>query len=692
MSIQIDIRGRIAVILLDFQPVNSLGAALRTALGDALDTAKADDRVDGIVVSGHARAFSAGADIKEFGTVAATREPRLATLIDALESCPKPIVAAIHGACLGGGLELALGAHFRVAHSQARIGLPEVKLGLLPGAGGTQRLPRAVGLETGLDMIVSGKIVSASSLRETPLFDAITDTDPIAAAVDFCLSVLAERRPLRRLRDAKIRTDDPDVLDRFRQQAASVASRFPAPLQCVEAIGWCLDTPFEIALRKEREAFASLIASPASRALRHAFAAERAASKVEGLELAAARDIARIGVVGAGTMGCGIAMACANAGLQVTVMDTSREALDRARATIRNYYQASARKGRISDAQVEQRLDRIGSANEYGGLADADVIIEAVFEDMAVKRSVFEQLDAICKPGAILASNTSFLNLDDLAQCTRRPQDVVGLHFFSPAHVMRLVEVIRGAKTSPAILASSLALVRRLGKIGVVSRVCDGFIVNRMGFRYTAAAFDSVARGATPQQIDHALETFGMAMGPLRMGDLAGLDIGWATRQRKAAAAGDTLRRVVPDILCEHGRFGQKTGAGWYRYEHGRRAPLPDPVTDHLIDEFRQRQSIVPGVVDQREIVERCLFALVNEGARLLEDGIAARASDIDLAFLNGYGFPAHVGGPMLHADSVGLRHVVSRLQRFSDDDGADPSWVPAPLLVRLAQAGRTFN
>lgn len=692
MSIQIDIRGRIAVIMLDFPPVNSLSAALRTALGGALDAAKADNRVQGIVISGHARAFSAGADVKEFGTEAAVREPRLATLIDVLESCPKPVVAAINGICLGGGLELALGAHFRVAHSQARVGLPEVKLGLLPGAGGTQRLPRAVGLETGLDMIVSGKIVSAYSLRQTPLFDTVTDDDPIAAAVDLCLSVLAGRQPLPRLRDMPILDDDPGVLDRFRQKAASAANRFPAPLQCVEAVGWCLGTPFDIALRQEREAFASLIASPASRALRHAFAAERAASKLKGLELATAGEIAHVGVVGTGTMGCGIAMACANAGLQVTVMDTSHEALDRAQTTIRKYYEASARKGRISDEQAGQCLDRIKPANEYGGLAHADVLIEAVFEDMAVKQSVFERLDAICKPGAILASNTSFLNLDDLARCTRRPHDVVGLHFFSPAHVMRLVEVIRGAQTSPGTLASSLALVRRLGKIGVVSGVCDGFIVNRMGFRYTAAAFGSVARGAAPQQVDSALETFGMAMGPLRMGDLAGLDIGWATRQRKAAAAGAPSKPVVPDKLCEHGRFGQKTGAGWYRYENGQRAPLPDPAAERLIDEFRREQGIVPGAVDQREIVERCLFALINEGARVLEDGIAARASDIDLAFLNGYGFPAHVGGPMLYADSVGLPHVVAALQRFADDDGADPSWAPAPLLVRLAQGGRTFN
>lgn len=689
MGIQTDIQDHVAVIRIDFPPVNGIGAAFRAALSEAVAAAEADPAVQGIVITGTERAFSAGADVKEFGTPAATREPRLATVIAQLESCNKPVVAAVQGVCLGGGLELALGAHFRVAREDARLGLPEVKLGILPGAGGTQRFPRAVGVSKALDLIVSGKIVRAATLRETALFEVVSAGDPVPVAVQLCHQVVSEHRPLKRLRDVILAPSETEAVEAFRNKLKP--TRFPAPMKCIEAVRASIEASFDEGLRREREAFEQLIQSPESRALRHAFAAERAAAHFEGMEQAQARDIQSVGVIGAGTMGRGIAMACANAGLAVLLIDASQEALEKAIAAIRKDYQASAAKGRITASQVEERVGRIQAVTQYEALGQADLVIEAVFEDMKVKRSVFERLDKLCKPGAILATNTSFLDVDEIAACTSRPESVLGLHFFSPAHIMRLVEVVRGARTSTDVLATALAFVRRISKVGVVAGVCDGFIGNRMGFRYTATAFDLVRRGAEPQEVDRALEGFGMAMGPLRMGDLAGLDIGWATRKRKAQA-GAYQPRVVPDALCEQGRFGQKTGAGWYRYEEGSRTPMPDPETDRLIEAFRREQGVEPRHFEAKEIVERCIFALVNEGAKLLDEGIAARASDIDVVYLNGYGFPAHIGGPMLYADQVGLDYVLNAVQRFAAESGADPSWQPAQGLVQRAGEGRTFN
>ncbi|MBT2304855.1 enoyl-CoA hydratase/isomerase family protein [Variovorax paradoxus] len=690
MSTHHELRGRVALITQDYPPVNGIGAAFRTHLLAALEQAIADENVVAIVVTGKPSVFSAGADVKEFNTPAATREPRLATLIAAFEDAPKPVIAAISGTCMGGGLELALGAHYRVARADAMIGLPEVKLGLLPGAGGTQRLPRAIGLERALAMIVSGAPAPAAQFRGTRLFDAITEGEAVVAALAFAEQV-ANKRPLPRLRDVVL--DEPRaaaVLQAARSEAA--AGPLPAPLQCAEAVGWCLDTPFDEALRREREAFVGLMATPASRALRHAFAAERAAARIEGLpEGTPLRDIRRVAVLGAGTMGSGIATAFLNAGFPVTLLETSPEALERGCAAIRRNYDGSLKKGKLTAHEVERRLAELAPTLSYASLADADLVIEAVFEDMAVKEQVFRRLDAVCKPGAILASNTSYLDIDRIAGFTQRPKDVLGLHFFSPAHVMRLLEVVRGAMTGDDVLATCVALARKLKKVGVVARVCDGFIGNRMLFRYTAAAFELVRVGASPQQVDAALQQFGMAMGPLRMGDLAGLDISWAVRKRRAAEAGRPAQPVMPDKLCEAGRFGQKTGAGWYRYEAGGRDPLPDPATDAMIAEFRRAQGVVPRAVGDEEVVERCIFALVNEGARILEEGVATRASDIDVVYLNGYGFPSHRGGPMLHADTVGLRHVVMMLERFAAEPGADPSWRPAPLLVRLVEQNRGF-
>ena len=687
------VHGPVAVVTLNNPPVNGLGHALRSGIVAALDQALADPQVQAIVLTGSARAFSGGADVREFGTPKAGQEPTLPSVIRALDGATKPVVAAIAGVCLGGGLELALGCHYRVALPDASLGLPEVKLGLLPGAGGTQRLPRLIGLEPALNMIVSGQPVPANAFAGTPLVHALIEGDLVEGAVAFAAQVAARGEPLPRARDLKVKQPNADAFLQFARNTVAAASKpFPAPLQCVEAVAASLK-PFDEGLQTERTLFQALMQTPESRALRHVFQAERAAAKVPGLpEGTVLRPIARVGVIGAGTMGGGITMNFLNAGIPVVLLEMKQEALDRGLATIRKNYENSMKKGKLKPEQVEQRMGLITPTLEYAALKDADLIVEAVFEEMGVKEAVFRQLDAVAKPGAILASNTSYLDIDRIATFTQRPQDVIGLHFFSPANVMRLLEIVRGAQTAPDVLATSLQLAKQIKKVAVVSGVCDGFIGNRMLARYGAAAQGLINAGALPQQIDGALQKFGLAMGPFRMGDLAGLDIGWATRKRKAAEAGVEMKPIVADKLCEAGRFGQKTGAGWYRYEAGNRTPLPDSVTEQLIADYRTAHGITPRKIGDEEIVERCIFALVNEGARILEEGIAARASDIDLVYLNGYGFPLHRGGPMLYADTVGLPQVVRSLRRFAAEPGADASWQPAPLLVRLAEEGRSFN
>ena len=687
------VHGPVAVVTLNNPPVNGLGHALRSGIVAALDQALADPQVQAIVLTGSARAFSGGADVREFGTPKAGQEPTLPSVIRALDGATKPVVAAIAGVCLGGGLELALGCHYRVALPDASLGLPEVKLGLLPGAGGTQRLPRLIGLEPALNMIVSGQPVPANAFAGTPLVHALIEGDLVEGAVAFAAQVAARGEPLPRARDLKVKQPNADAFLQFARNTVAAASKpFPAPLQCVEAVAASLK-PFDEGLQTERTLFQALMQTPESRALRHVFQAERAAAKVPGLpEGTVLRPIARVGVIGAGTMGGGITMNFLNAGIPVVLLEMKQEALDRGLATIRKNYENSMKKGKLKPEQVEQRMGLITPTLEYAALKDADLIVEAVFEEMGVKEAVFRQLDAVAKPGAILASNTSYLDIDRIATFTQRPQDVIGLHFFSPANVMRLLEIVRGAQTAPDVLATSLQLAKQIKKVAVVSGVCDGFIGNRMLARYGAAAQGLINAGALPQQIDGALQKFGLAMGPFRMGDLAGLDIGWATRKRKAAEAGVEMKPIVADKLCEAGRFGQKTGAGWYRYEAGNRTPLPDSVTEQLITDYRAAHGITPRKIGDEEIVERCIFALVNEGARILEEGIAARASDIDLVYLNGYGFPLHRGGPMLYADTVGLPQVVRSLRRFAAEPGADASWQPAPLLVRLAEEGRSFN
>ena len=687
-------RGTVAVINMHRGPVNSLGADLRVGIADAIERAGADPAVHAIVLTGTARAFSAGADVTEFGTPNATREPNLRVLIGMIEDSPKPVVAAIAGQCLGGGCELAMGCHFRVALADAQIGLPEVKIGLLPGATGTQRMPRLVGLEAAVNMIVGGNPVAAAKLSATRFIDQIIEGDLTDGAVAFAEQLIANKTPIQRVRDLKIKDATGEAFLAFaRMNVAAAAKNFPAPLKCLEAVANALTKPFDEGVRLERELFMQLMASPESRALRHVFAAERAAAKIPGLpEGTQARTIASAGVIGAGTMGGGITMNFLNAGIPVVLLETSQAALDKGLATIRRNYENSMKKGKLKPEQVEQRMAAVTPTLSYDALAQVDIVVEAVFESMEVKETVFKQLDAVCKPGAILASNTSYLDVNRIAGFTKRPADVIGLHFFSPANVMRLLEVVRGEKTAADVLVTSMALAKTIKKIAVVSGVCDGFIGNRMLARYGAAASSLINAGATPQQVDGALQKFGLAMGPFRMGDLAGLDIGWATRKRKAAEAGVALKPGVADRLCEAGRYGQKTGSGWYLYKAGARDAIPDAVTEKIIAEHREALGITARKVSDAEVVERCIFALVNEGARILDEGIAARASDIDIVYLNGYGHPLHRGGPMLYADIVGLPNVVRALKRFAAEPGADASWQPAPLLVKLAEAGKSFN
>ena len=689
----------IALFKLDNPPVNSLGLALRQALLEALERAEADESIRALVLVGSGKGFSGGADIREFGTPRAVASPNLPAVIRAIEMHSKPIVAGISGVCMGGGLEVALGCHYRVGVPGAQIALPEVKLGLLPGAGGTQRLPRLIGVEAALNMIVSGATVPSEKLRQTPLFDAFADSDVATAAVDFAGRLLAEGRGPKRVRDLTIAMPAAEAFFQFARNTVGAAGggharRYPAPLACIEAVAAAVQKPFDEGLKRERALFAELMMSPESAALRHIFKAERGASHIPDIaDDTPIRPLRKVGVIGAGTMGGGITMTLINAEFPVVLLEMSQAALDKGLATIRRNYQGALRKGTLSEATLEKRLSLIKPTLDYADLSDVDLVIEAVFESIEVKQKVFERLDQILKQGAILASNTSALDLNVIAGFTKRPQEVIGLHFFSPANIMRLLEVVRGAKTAKDVLATAMQLAKKLGKVAVVAGVCDGFIGNRMVARYGFAAHDMVLAGASPQQVDAALQDFGLAMGPFRMSDLAGLDIGYASRKRRAAEYGEHDSDNFADELCEVGRLGQKTNAGWYRYEPGSREAIVDPVIMDLLEKYRAKKGITPRKVSNEEIVERCMYALVNEGARILQDGIAQRSADIDVVYLNGYGYPAFRGGPMFYADQVGLIEVVRALRRIAAAPGVDRAfWTPAPLLVRLAYEGSSFG
>jgi 3-hydroxyacyl-CoA dehydrogenase len=685
----------IAWLTLNNPPLNALSHALRAAMLAALDRALADRKVNAIVLAGSERAFSSGADIKEFADGTFYRDPFLPAVIDAIEAASKPVIAAISGACMGGGLELALGCHYRVARADAKIAFPEVKLGLIPGAGGTQRFPRLVGLEGALNMIVSGSTVPASTFKGTGLFDSITDGPLEAAVREFAQKHGKQGNVVRRVRDLPVKHPQAEAFLQFAKTSVNTVARgLQAPLRALEATGASVSQSFNEGIATERRIFSELMASAESQALRHAFFAERAASKIPGLtEKTPQRKVERVAVIGAGTMGSGIAMSFANAGIPVTLVEAKQEALDRGLAGIRKFYEGAVAKGKLRKEQAEQRAGLISPSLEMSAVKNADLVIEAVFEDIEVKKSVFREIDKAARKGAILATNTSTLDVDRIAAFTRRPGDVLGLHFFSPANIMRLLEVVRAKKTRPDVLATAMALARRIGKTAVVSGVCDGFIGNRMLDPYAQQALLMLEEGASPQQVDKAIEAFGFAMGPFRMSDLAGNDISWHIRKRHYAEHPKMRHMRIADRVCELGRFGQKTGLGWYRYETGKRDAIPDPVVEKIIEEERKALGIEPRKLSSEEIVDRLLFALINEGARILEEGIALRASDIDVVYLTGYGFPVHRGGPMFHASRVGPNQILRRMKEFATNEHGDPgAWKPAKLLQKLAAEGRSFD
>jgi 3-hydroxyacyl-CoA dehydrogenase len=697
MSATYELRGNVAVITLDNPPVNGLGFETRKGVTDGIERAENDAAVKAIVITGAGKAFSGGADIREFGTPKALAEPNLLSVIKTVENSSKPVVAAIHGVCMGGGLELSLGCHYRVAAPGTQVALPEVKIGLVPGAGGTQRLPRVLGVETALNMIVSGEPVKSEVLAGLPgqkLFDKLAEGDVLEAAIAFAKDV-ADKRPLPLVRNLKVEHPNPDAFFQFARNTVGAMSRnFPAPLKCVDAVEASLKRRFDDGMAYERELFVGLMFTPECKALRHAFFAERAASKIPDVpEDTPTRKIEKVAVIGAGTMGGGISMNFLNAGIPVTLLEMKQEALDRGIATIRKNYEAQVRKGKLKQDKYEQRMSLLSTTLDYAGIQDADLVIEAVFEELGVKEKVFRTLDEVMKPGAILASNTSTLDVNRIAGFTKRPQDVVGMHFFSPANVMKLLEVVRGEKTAKDVLATVMQIAKKIRKTAVVSGVCDGFIGNRMIEQYSRQAGFLLEEGATPEQVDKAVEKFGFAMGPFRMGDLAGNDIGWAIRKRRYVEKPHMRYSKTADLLCEMGRFGQKTGAGWYDYQAGKRDAIPSPVVNEMIEKHRQALGITPRKISDDEIVHRLVFSLVNEGARIVEEGIASRASDIDMVYLTGYGFPLHRGGPMNYADTVGLFNVVQAMKRFAKNPHDDAKfWEPAPLLARLAAEGKSFS
>ena len=697
MSANYETRGDVVVISLDNPPVNGLGYDTRVGITDGLEKALADAAVKAIVLTGAGKVFSGGADIREFGSPKAGAEPNLLSVIAALEASTKPVVAALHSVAMGGGLELALGCHYRVAAPGTQIALPEVKIGLIPGAGGTQRLPRVLGVETALNMIVSGEPVKSELLVKQPgqkLFDKIVEGDVVDAAVRYAREK-ADVRPLPLVRNLKVEYANADAYFQFARNTVGAMSRnFPAPLKCIDAVAASTKMKFDDGLRLEREIFMALMLTPESKALRHLFLAERAASKIADVPAdTPLRPIKKVAVIGAGTMGGGIAMNFLNAGIPVVMLETKQEALDKGTGVMRKNYEAQVKKGKLKQDKLDERMGLLSTTLKYDDLKDADLVIEAVFEDMGVKEQVFRTLDEVMKPGAILASNTSTLDVDKIAAFTKRPEDVIGMHFFSPANVMKLLEVVRGRKTAKDVLATVMALGKKIKKTCVVSGVTDGFIGNRMIEQYSRQAGFLLEEGAIPEQVDKAMEKFGMAMGPFRMGDLAGNDVGWYIRKRRYVEKPDIRYSKTADLLCELGRFGQKTGAGWYDYVPGKRDAIPSKVVTDMIEKYRGELGIVPRKIPDEEIVHRLVYALVNEGAKIVDEGIAQRASDIDMVYLTGYGFPMHRGGPMNYADTQGLFNVVQAMKRFAANPHDDAAfWKPAPLLARLAAEGKSFS
>jgi len=685
--VKVERRDAVAIVTVNSPPVNALSAAVRKGIADGVKSAEADASVKAIVIACAGRTFIAGADITEFGKP--PQSPSLHEVIEVIENSSKPVVAAIHGTALGGGLELALGAHFRVATKDAKLGLPEVKLGLLPGAGGTQRLPRAVGPELAVKMIVGGDPIGAADALKNGLIDEVVDGEPAVGGEAFARKVLAEKRPLRKLRDddSKLAAAKADK-SIFTNAAAAANKRnrgLEAPLAAAEAVSHSLDQPFDQALKSERDLFLKLMNGEQSKAQRYAFFSEREAAKVSGVpDGTKPRDVKQVAIIGAGTMGGGIAMSFANAGIPVTLIETGDEQLKRGLGVMQKNYEATAARGGIPADAPAKRMGLIKGVVGIENVKDADLIIEAVFETMAIKKEVFGKLDQFAKPGAVLATNTSYLDINAIAAMTKRPQDVLGMHFFSPANVMKLCEIVRGEKTAPDALMTAVNVAKRIAKVPVVVGVCDGFVGNRMLAARGKQAEKFLFEGALPQQVDAVLTKFGMPMGPFAMGDLAGLDIGWRSRQDRG------IKSEIADAICEAGRFGQKTGKGYYKYEAGSRSPLPDPEIEKLIEETTAKLGLKRRQIDDQEILERLMYPMINEGARILEEKIAARPSDIDVVWLYGYGWPIYRGGPMFYADSVGLKKIAERLSFYAKQTN-DPSLEPTPLLKRLADEGKTF-
>jgi 3-hydroxyacyl-CoA dehydrogenase len=683
----------VAVITIDNPPVNALSPGVPEGLLAAIQSAAADAAVKSVVVIGAGSTFIAGADIREFGKMVSGERPRISLLplLLAIEDSPKPVVMAIHGQALGGGLEVAMAGHYRVIAPRAQVGQPEVKLGIIPGAGGTQRLPRLAGVAKAVEMCAFGEPISAPEALALGIADRIIEVDLLGGAVAFAREVANRPASKTRERQEKLAGFDPSVFAAARDTAQKTRRGQKAPLAAIDAVEASPKLPFEEGCRVEARLFNECLYSNQSRALIHAFFGERTVNKIPDIpKNTPLREIRRAAVVGAGTMGGGIAMNYANAGIPVIVKEVSQEALDRGLSTIRKNYANSVAKGRFSQAVMDERMALITPQLTYDGFEEADIIVEAVFEGMGLKKQVFREIDLVAKPSCILASNTSSLDIDEIASATRRPESVIGHHFFSPANVMRLLEVVRGKATAREAIATSMALAKRLKKVAVLAGNCRGFIGNRMLGPYFREAQFLIEDGATVEAVNQTLYDFGWAMGPLAVSDLAGLDVGWRIRKEFKHLEKPGVRvPLVADRLCELGRFGQKTGRGFSLYDENRR-PLADPETAALIEQVARQAGIERRAVQAEEIVDRCLFALVNEGARLLGEGIALRAVDIDIVYLNGYGFPAWRGGPMFYADTVGLEKVLGRVREFEARHGSD-LWSPAPLLEQLASDGNTF-
>ncbi len=681
--------GNIGLIVVNNPPVNALSQAVRQGIKTGVEKGIADKDILAMIIICEGRTFIAGADIREFGKPMI--EPFLPAIVQYIEDSPKPMIAAIHGTALGGGLEIALGCHFRIAAPTAKVGLPEVKLGILPGAGGTQRLPRLVGPQAALDMIVSGNPIAAQKAQTIGIIDEIADGDLKAAALTFAKKVISEKRPIKKISSLAAKVDNPAMFEEYAKSIARKQRGFLAPFQCIKAVQAAVELPFAEGMKREREIFVELQASPQSKAQRHVFFAEREVARIPGLPAdQQTREIKSVGVLGAGTMGGGIAMCFVNAGIPVVLLEVKQEFLDKGLGIIRKNYANTVAKGSLQQDVMDKRMSLIKPTLSYDDLKNVDLVIEAVFEDMAVKKEVFAKLDAVCKPGTIFASNTSYLNIDDIAAMTKRPEDVMGMHFFSPANVMRLLENVRGAKTSPEVYATAMKVGKKINKVPVLVGVCDGFVGNRMLAKRSCECGFMLEEGALPQQIDKVIYNFGFPMGPYAMSDMAGLDIGWRNRKAKFDKLSPREKaNNILDKICELGRYGQKTGAGFYKYDDKRNA-TPDPVIEELIIKHSREVGKTRRVITDQEIIERAIYSMINEGAKILEEGIAARPLDIDIVWIYGYGFPVYLGGPMFYADQVGLKKIYEAILKYKDIVGAQ-YWEPSPLLAKLAKAGKGF-